>query len=426
MTKNARKRALMKFKSLKGVLDVYPPDIFIWHKIEDVSRGIFKNYGFSEIRLPVIESTDIFTRSIGETSDIVEKEMYTFTDKGKRSITLRPEGTAPFIRAYVEHHLYNEPAPQKYYYMGPMFRYERPQAGRQRQFYQIGAEALGVEDPKVDAEIIAMLSQILEGIGLRNLNFQVSSIGCPQCRPSYITALRGHLEGKLENFCDDCKRRFDKNPLRILDCKVPACIKEREGSPAVIDYLCGACKEHFNDLNHYLKILNVPHTVSPNLIRGLDYYTKTAFEVTSESLGSQNAVAAGGRYDGLVKEFGGPSTPGIGFAIGIDRIIPLIKDSMDDHQGPDLFICTLGRKEAEAALVLADGLRKEGKWIEINYEQASIRSQMNKANRVKAKNVIVLGEDELKSSTAELKAMDSGETSEISLSLSDIMQALKK
>ncbi|MDO8281077.1 MAG: histidine--tRNA ligase [Thermodesulfovibrionia bacterium] len=416
----------MKFKSLKGILDVCPPDIFIWHKIEDISRGIFKNHGFSEIRLPIIESTDIFTRSIGETSDIVEKEMYTFTDKGGRSVTLRPEGTAPFIRAYVEHHLYNEPAPQKYYYMGPMFRYERPQAGRQRQFYQIGAEALGVEDPKVDAEIIAMLSQILEGIGLKNLNFQVNSIGCAQCRPSYIAALRDYLQGKLESFCVDCKRRFDTNPLRILDCKVPACIKEREGSPAVIGHLCEGCNEHFNDLKHYLQLLNVPHTINPNLIRGLDYYTKTAFEVTSESLGSQNAVAAGGRYDGLVKEFGGPSTPGIGFAIGMDRIIPLIKDSMDAHEGPDVFICTLGRKEAEAALVLADQLRKEGKWIEINYEQASIRSQMNKANRIKAKNVIVLGEDELKSNTAELKVMDSGEKSKVSLDVHSIIQALKK
>lgn len=416
----------MKFKSLKGILDVCPPDIFIWHKIEDISRGIFKNHGFSEIRLPIIESTDIFTRSIGETSDIVEKEMYTFTDKGGRSVTLRPEGTAPFIRAYVEHHLYNEPAPQKYYYMGPMFRYERPQAGRQRQFYQIGAEALGVEDPKVDAEIIAMLSQVLEGIGLKNLNFQVNSIGCAQCRPSYIAALRDYLQGKLENFCDDCKRRFDTNPLRILDCKVPACINERAGSPSVIGHLCGGCNEHFNDLKQYLKLLNVRHTINPNLIRGLDYYTKTAFEVTSESLGSQNAVAAGGRYDGLVKEFGGPSTPGIGFAIGMDRIIPLIKDSMDAHEGPDIFICTLGRKEAEAALVLADQLRKEGIWIEINYEQASIRSQMNKANRIKAKNVIVLGEDELKNNTAELKAMNSGEKSKVSLAAHDIIQALKK
>jgi histidyl-tRNA synthetase len=416
----------MKYKTLKGIHDIYPPDIFIWHKIEAVARGIFKSYGFHEIRLPIIETTDIFTRSIGETSDIVEKEMYTFTDKGGRSVTMRPEGTAPFIRAYVEHHLHNEPAPQKHYYMGPMFRYERPQAGRQRQFYQIGVEALGVEDPKVDAEVISMLSQMLEGIGLKNLNFQVTSIGCPECRPGYKTALKEYLQDKLESFCSDCRRRFETNPLRILDCKVPGCIKEREGSPAVIDYLCNDCDEHFNSLKNYLKLLNVPHTINPNLVRGLDYYTKTAFEVTSESLGSQNAVAAGGRYDSLVKDFGGPDTPGIGFAMGMERIIPLIKDSMETPEGPDIFFCSLGEKEAQLALSLATGLRKEGLWAEISYEEASIKSQMRKANRIKAKHVIVIGEEELKNNTIQLKVMESGEISKLPLVMHDIIQALKK
>lgn len=415
----------MKFKTLKGIQDIYPPDIFIWHRIETVSRDIFKNYGYHEIRLPIIESTDIFTRSIGETTDIVEKEMYTFTDKGGRSVTMRPEGTAPLIRAYVEHHLHNEPAPQKYYYMGPMFRYERPQAGRQRQFYQIGAEALGVEDPKVDAEVISMLSLILEGIGLKGLNFEVTSIGCPECRPAYRTALKEHLQNKLESFCSDCKRRFDSNPLRILDCKVPGCIKEREGSPAVSDHLCGNCKYHFDNLNHYLKQLKVPHTINPNLVRGLDYYTKTAFEVTSESLGSQNAVAAGGRYDRLVKDFGGPDTPGIGFAIGIDRIIPLIKDSMDLHEGPDIFFCALGKKEAEKTLILADAIRSKGYWAEINYEKASIKSQMRKADRLKAKHVVVIGEDEMNTGEAEVKNMQSGEKIKTSLDPEEIIKAIQ-
>jgi histidyl-tRNA synthetase len=415
----------MKYKTLKGIHDIYPPDIFVWHKIEAVARGIFRNYGYHEIRLPIIESTDIFTRSIGETSDIVEKEMYTFTDKGGRSISMRPEGTAPFIRAYVEHHLHNEPAPQKYYYMGPMFRYERPQAGRQRQFYQIGVEALGVEDPKVDAEVISMLSSILEGIGLKNLNFEVTSIGCPECRPGYTTALKGHLKNKLDNFCSDCNRRFETNPLRILDCKVPGCIKEREGSPAVVDFLCGNCNDHFENLKKYLELLNVPHTINPNLVRGLDYYAKTAFEVTSESLGSQNAVAAGGRYDSLVKDFSGPDTPGIGFAIGMERIIPLVKDSMGDNEGPDIFICSLGGEEAVKALTMANKLRSEGIWVEFNYEEASLRSQMNKANRIGAKNVIVLGENELKTGKAELKNMDSGDKVEISLEIKDIIKTIK-
>jgi histidyl-tRNA synthetase len=341
----------MKFKTLRGIQDIYPPDIFIWHTIETVSREIFKNYGYHEIRLPIIESTDIFTRSIGETTDIVEKEMYTFTDKGGRSVTMRPEGTAPFIRAYVEHNLHSEPAPQKYYYMGPMFRYERPQAGRQRQFYQIGVEALGVEDPKVDAEVISMLSLILKGIGLTHLNCEVTSIGCPTCRPDYKAALKEHIRGKLDKFCGDCKRRFEINPLRILDCKVPSCIKERKGSPSVLDSLCKGCGDHFDNVQHYLSRLDIPHTINPNLVRGLDYYTKTSFEVTSESLGSQNAVAAGGRYDNLVKEFGGPSTPGIGFAIGMERIIPLVKDSMGEFEGPDIFFCALGKEEAEMALL---------------------------------------------------------------------------
>ncbi|TNF54204.1 histidine--tRNA ligase, partial [bacterium] len=245
----------MKFKTLKGIQDIYPPDIFIWHTIESVSREIFRNYGYHEIRLPIIESTDVFTRSIGETTDIVEKEMYTFTDKGGRSVTMRPEGTAPFIRAYVEHNLDSEPAPQKYYYMGPMFRYERPQAGRQRQFYQIGVEALGVEDPKVDAEVISMLSLILKGIGLTHLNYDITSIGCPKCRPDYKKALTDHLRTKLDKFCSDCKRRFEINPLRILDCKVPSCIEERKGSPSVLDSLCKECSDHFDSVQHYLNRL---------------------------------------------------------------------------------------------------------------------------------------------------------------------------
>ncbi len=424
MTDSARKRALMKYKTLKGIHDIYPPDIFIWHKIEAVARRIFHNYGYHEIRLPIIESTDVFTRSIGETSDIVEKEMYTFNDKGGRSISMRPEGTAPFIRAYVEHHLHNEPAPQKYYYMGPMFRYERPQAGRQRQFYQMGVEALGVEDPKVDAEVISMLSSVLEGIGLENLNFEVTSIGCPECRPGYRTELKNHLKDKLDNFCSDCKRRFDTNPLRILDCKVPGCIKEREGSPAVVDFLCDHCNDHFENLKRYLKLLNVPHTINPNLVRGLDYYAKTAFEVTSESLGSQNAVAAGGRYDSLVKDFGGPDTPGIGFAIGMERIIPLVKDSMRGTEGPDIFLCSLGKEEAEKALILANMLRSEGLWAELNYEEASLKSQMKKANRIGAKNVIVIGEDELNSGEADVKNMDSGDKAKTSLDAKAILKII--
>ena len=414
----------MKYKTLKGLQDILPPDIAVWHHIENTSRSIFKSYGFQEIRLPVMESTDVFIRSIGETSDIVEKEMYTFEDKGGRSVTLRPEGTASFVRAYVEHHLFNNPAPQKFYYMGPMFRYERPQAFRYRQFYQIGAEAMGIDDPKLDAEIISMLSKILEAIGLVGLNFEITSIGCKKCRPAYKEALKNFLGSKLEMFCTDCRRRCDANPLRILDCKVPSCIESRKGAPPVLDYLCEECSGHFNRLRDYLELLNVPHKVNPALVRGLDYYTKTAFEVSSENLGSQSAVAAGGRYDSMVDEFGGPPTPGIGFAMGIERLVPLVKDSVAPSEGPDLLICPLGDGASRKALVIAEQLRAGGFWAEMNLDNASLRSQMRKANRIGAKNIIVIGEDELNKNEVIVKNMSStGETISV-LAAEDLMRVI--
>ena len=405
----------MKFKTLKGIQDILPPEISIWHHIEEVSREIFRTHCFEELRLPVIETTDIFTRSIGETTDIVEKEMYTFIDKGGRSVTLRPEGTAPLVRAYVEHNLHNEPSPQKYYYMGPMFRYERPQAGRQRQFYQIGAEAIGADDPKLDAEIISMLSRILASTGLKNLNIEVTAIGCSECRPSFRSALKDHLRDRLGVFCKDCQRRFETNPLRILDCKVPACISEREGSPSVLDHLCSGCKEHFAKLRHYMDLLDVSYVINPGLVRGLDYYTKTAFEVTSESLGSQNSVAAGGRYDSLVEEFGGPPNPGFGFAIGIERIIRLLKDSFSEKIGPDLFICTLSNEASEKSIVIARHLRAGGLSVEVNYTGSSLKSQMRKANRVNAKNVIIIGEDELARGETVVREMNTGKDQKTSM-----------
>ena len=414
----------MKYKTLKGLQDILPPEIALWHHVEHAARDIFSNYGYQEIRLPILESTDIFIRSIGETSDIVEKEMYTFQDKGGRSVTLRPEGTASFVRAYVEHHLYNNPAPQKFYYMGPMFRYERPQAFRYRQFYQIGAEAMGIDDPRLDAEIISMISKILSAIGLEGLNFEITSIGCKICRPDYTTALKHFLGTKLDTFCSDCRRRYDANPLRILDCKVPACMASRKGSPPVLDYLCGECKDHFDGLKRSLELLNVPHSINANLVRGLDYYTKTAFEVSSKNLGSQSAVAAGGRYDSMVDEFGGPSSPGIGFAMGMERIIPLIKGSIGEPSGPDLLFCPLGEAASEKALLLTEQLRAEGLWVEMNHEKTSIRSQMRKANRMRAKNVIVLGEDELKNEQIVVKNMENTDKTTSSLEIKELLSIL--
>lgn len=415
----------MKFKTLKGLQDILPPDIAIWQHIESTARSIFKKYGYQEIRLPIMESTDVFIRSIGETSDIVEKEMYTFEDKGGRSVTLRPEGTASFVRAYVQHHLYNNPVPQKFYYTGPMFRYERPQAYRYRQFYQIGAEAMGIEDPKLDSEIISMLSRLLSSIGLAGLNFQVTSIGCKKCRPDYRRALKKFLKDKLDSFCSDCQRRFDLNPLRILDCKVPGCIESRKGSPPVIDYLCDECDTHFEGLKKNLTELKVPHTVNPNLVRGLDYYTKTAFEVTSENLGSQSAVAAGGRYDSMVDEFGGPPTPGIGFAMGMERLIPLIKESAEISEGPEIFLCPLGEDAAEKALLLTEQLRSEGLWAEMNFDGTSLRSQMRKANKIGAKKVVVIGDNELKNNKAAIKNMLDKEEVNTSLDVSELLKVIR-
>lgn len=416
----------MRFKRLKGIHDILPPEISIWQHIESIAREIFRTHGYQEIRLPVIESTDIFTRSIGETTDIVEKEMYTFCDKAGRSVTLRPEGTAPFVRVYIEHCLYNEPSPQKYYYIGPMFRYERPQAGRYRQFYQIGVEALGIDDPKVDAETISMLAEILNKTGLEGLKFEVTSIGCKECRPTFKAALKEYLQDRLNLFCNDCQRRYDANPLRILDCKVETCIEARKGSPHGTDFLCDNCKKHFEELRHYLELLQVNYTINPELVRGLDYYTKTTFEVTSESLGSQNAVAAGGRYDRLVEEFGGPSVPGIGFAIGMERIIPLVKDTLKTQDAPDLIFCSLGDEASKKSLLLADRLRSEGFWVEVNYENLSLRSQMRKADRIGARNVIVIGEDELRTGKAEIKDMKSGRKVKTSLDVKELSKMIHR
>jgi len=404
----------MKYSALKGVHDIYPPDILTWQKVEKAAKDIFTVYGFQELRAPIIESTDIFIRSIGETTDIVEKEMYSFSDKAGRHITLRPEGTAPVVRCYVENHLYNLPAPQKFFYSGPMFRYERPQAGRFRQFFQIGAEAFGVGEPKIDAEILSMLKLFFERLGLKGLNFEVNSIGCEQCRPGYRKALLNFFSDRLEGFCPDCKRRNEQNPLRILDCKVDACIKLRDGAPHVTDYLCGECREHFTAFQSFLIMLNIPHVVNPNMVRGLDYYTRTTFEVTCEHLGAQNAVAAGGRYDRLVEDFGGPPTPAIGFAIGMERITSLVRSSgTDSIPAPFVFIATIGESAGKEGLIIANRLREEGIWAELGYTGNSLKSQLRRADRLSADYVLIIGDDEINSGRLKWKRLSDGTQGEI-------------
>jgi histidyl-tRNA synthetase len=404
----------MKYNALKGVHDIFPPDIYIWQKIEEIAKGVFSAYGFQELRAPIIESTDIFIRSIGETTDIVEKEMYTFPDKAGRRITLRPEGTAPVVRCYVERHLYNLPSPQKFFYSGPMFRYERPQAGRFRQFFQIGAEAFGVAEPKIDAEMLSMLKLLFERLGLKGLHFEVNSIGCTKCRPDYRKALLDFFSDKLNGFCPDCQRRYAQNPLRILDCKVDACVRLREGAPHVTDFLCEECREHFDTFQSYVKLLGIPYVINANMVRGLDYYTRTIFEVTCEHLGAQNAVAAGGRYDGLVEDFGGPQTPAIGFAIGMERIAALLKSSVgQDIPVPEVFIAAIGESAGREALMIADRLREKGIWVELGYAGNSLKSQLRKADRLSARHVLIIGDEEITSGRLKWKCLSDGSQGEI-------------
>lgn len=403
-----------RYRALKGMKDIMPPDIHIWQEVERKAREVFASYGFLEIRTPIVESTSVFSRGIGENTDIVEKEMYTFEDKGGRSITLRPEGTASVVRCYTENHLYSLPSPQKFYYLGQMFRYERPQSGRFRQFYQIGVEAFGSSQPEMDAEVISMLNRLLRGIGLEAPHFQVNSIGCEKCRPGFKEALLAFFAGSLDDLCTDCRRRYYQNPLRILDCKVDRCKEIRKGAPRVVDHLCEDCRNHFERLLALLEMLGIPHTVNSEMVRGLDYYTRTTFEVTSENLGAQNAVAAGGRYDRLVKEFGGPETPAIGFALGMERIVELLKMSVKyDLPAPEVFIAAVGEQAGKEGVHIADGLREKGIWVELGEGSSSLKSQMRRADRLSAKYVFIIGDDEIKSGVVGWKRLADSATGEV-------------
>jgi histidyl-tRNA synthetase len=405
-----------RFSALKGVQDILPPDTSLWQNVEAAAKEIFGLYGFQELRPPIIESTSLFSRGIGETTDIVEKEMYTFPDKAGRSITLRPEGTASVVRAYVEHHLHQLPPPQKFFYSGPMFRYERPQKGRFRQFHQIGVEAFGLASPLLDAEVIAMLGVFLERLGLKGVNFEVNSIGCEECRPEYKKALKEFFSPRLDDLCPDCKRRYEQNPLRILDCKVERCIEVRKGAPRVTDFLCTECRTHFDAVLASLTLLKVPHVLNPDMVRGLDYYTRTTFEVTSEHLGAQKAVAAGGRYDKLVEEFGGPPTPGIGFAIGMERLTALLMENEGIVVSfPDVYIAPIGEKAMREAFLMAETLRRRGIRAEAGYDGSSLRSQLRKADRLSSRYVLILGDDELSAGRVKWKHLKDGSQGETDL-----------
>lgn len=409
----------MALTAVKGFNDILPDESGRWQHIEQTARRVFELNGFGEIRVPVLEKTELFSRSIGDATDIVEKEMYTFTDKGENSVTLRPEGTAGVMRAFIEHKLYAADPIARLYYMGPMFRYERPQKGRYRQFHQIGAELTGAHEPLADAQVLNMLVSFFREIGLTEPALQINSLGCPECRPAYRAALREFLDGRMPKLCEDCKRRSITNPLRTLDCKMPGCGEATAGAPSVLDHLCSGCLDHFSSVRRYLDLSETPYSINARMVRGLDYYTRTTFEMVTGLLGAQSAVAAGGRYDGLISQLGGPAIPGIGFAMGIERVALLLGSQVFLSQ-PDLFIATMGGAERDIAYRLMDGLLKAGVRVEMDYEGKSLKSQMRRADKLKARYSVVIGENEVVSGWATFKRMADGGRSDTALTVADI------
>lgn len=409
----------MSITGIKGMNDILPGEVEAWQFLETAARRVFALHGFSEIRVPVVEKTDLFCRSIGETTDIVEKEMYTFQDKGGTSLTLRPEGTASVVRALIEHKLYARDPVGKLFYLGPMFRHERPQKGRYRQFHQIGVEAVGVDDPAIDAQVLAMLSHFADEVGLRDLDLQLNSLGCPDCRPDYREKLRAFLQQRLEALCDDCRRRYQSNPLRVLDCKVPGCRDATCEAPAMLDHLCGDCASHFDEVRAYLDALGTGYSINKRMVRGLDYYTKTTFELVTSQLGAQNAVAAGGRYDGLVKQLGGPELPGIGFAMGVERLFLLLGDARPEAARPDVFLAAVGDAARREAFARMHHLQRRGIRAEIEYQAKSLKAQMRRADKLGARHVLILGEDELTRGVAQLRDMTDSSQQEVALARLD-------
>ncbi len=401
----------MTIKAPRGTEDVLPGEIEKWQRIEQTARELFLLYNYREIRTPLFEDTRLFERSIGESTDIVEKEMYTFLDKKGRSLTLRPEGTAPVVRAYLEHKLYAKGGVNKFFYIGSFFRYERPQAGRNRQFYQIGVEAIGSDSPALDAEVINLSLHFLSSLGLKTLHIALNSIGCSACQPLYREKLKQFLNEHIDKLCDDCRRRTESNPLRVLDCKKEGCVSILKNAPSTLDFLCPACKEHFESVKHYLKMLGLNYQIAPNLVRGLDYYTRTTFEVVHSGLGAQNAVAAGGRFDGLVEEFGGESTPAVGFAAGVERIALAMDGEgvkVSDGKQTFTFIALLGKEYLEGGLLLLNELRRSGISAEMDYEGRSLKSQFRVADKLGVKFTIILGQE-----GATLRDMVKGEQEEV-------------
>lgn len=408
----------MKLIAPKGTQDVLPNDAYKWHYLEELIREVCREFGYKELRTPTFEHTELFKRGVGETTDVVQKEMYTFEDKKGRSITLKPEGTAPVVRAYVERKLSAGPQPTKVYYLTPCFRYERPQAGRMREFHQFGVEAFGAQDPTIDAEVISIAHRLFEKLGLENIELNINSIGCPKCRAIYHEKLKEFLKSKLENLCGTCKERFETNPMRIIDCKVESCQAELIDVPLMLDYLCEDCEEHFGQVKMYLESIGIPFVVNPKIVRGLDYYTKTAFEFISKDIGSQGTVCGGGRYDKLVKEIGGPEVPGIGFGMGMERLL-LTLDNLDieipNEETVDVFVVTLGESARKKGFEIVYKLRKMGYAAELDHLARSAKAQFKYSNKMGSKVNLTLGDQELESGVVMLKNMQKSEQSEVEI-----------
>ena len=410
-----------------GTKDMLPDQAYKWHYIEEAFADICRRYGFQEIRTPVFEHTELFQRGVGDTTDIVQKEMYTFQDYGKRSITLKPEGTSPVVRAFTEHKLYAGVQPNKFYYNIPCFRYEKPQSGRLREFHQFGIETFGTMDMMADAECISLGYDFLQEMGITDVELRINSVGCPECRKKHREALREFLKPKYDELCDTCKDRFDRNPMRIIDCKSPICQELVAGAPMMIDYLCDDCRDAFEQLKANLDAMGIEYVVDPGIVRGLDYYTKTAFEFVTTKIGAQGTVCGGGRYDKLVEEVGGPSTPGVGFGLGKERLLLTMEAcgvEIPEPSGADVFIAVMGDEAKAAGLKLMRELRKQGIAVQMDIMGRNIKNQFKYANRINARKTVVIGQDELEKNSFAIKDMATSQ--QVNVPMESIVEELMK
>lgn len=403
-------------KAPRGTHDILPSETYRWHAVEEQIKKICLEFGYKEIRTPMFESTELFERGVGDTTDVVQKEMYTFLDKGGRSITLKPEGTSPIVRSFVENSIYANPQPTKLYYLYPCFRYEKPQAGRLREFHQFGIEVFGSYTASIDAEVISLSMTLLSRLGVSGVELNINSIGCPNCRKSYNEKLKDYFRPYLGELCETCRERFEKNPLRILDCKSDVCKEICKNAPYLLDNICDDCSTHFESLKKYLEIMEIPYNVDATIVRGLDYYTKTVFEIISKNEGSEGTICGGGRYDGLVSEIGGPEMPGVGFGMGLERLL-LVLESIGklpaNEENPEIFLANIGDNADMYVQKLVLDLRKDGISAERDYGARSLKAQMKYANKIGARFSAVVGDDDIAKGALNVKNMETGESEEV-------------